>query len=93
MKKTMIGVLVLLLATALPLTGCELLDEPFPEETETETYEELPEEVVSFVKGDHAYLVYAVDKEEGKILILYPDGKYYLYCLEEETSETDGAVG
>ena len=64
-----------------------------PEETETETYEELPEEVVSFVKGDHAYLVYAVDKEEGKILILYPDGKYYLYCLEEETSETDGAVG
>ena len=64
-----------------------------PEETETETYEELPEEVVSFMKGDHAYLVYAVDKEEGKILILYPDGKYYLYCLEEETSETDGAVG
>ena len=37
MKKTMIWVLVLLLATALPLTGCELLDEPFPEETETDS--------------------------------------------------------
>jgi hypothetical protein len=37
MKKTMIWVLILLLATALPLTGCELLDEPFPEETETDS--------------------------------------------------------
>ena len=37
MKKTMIWVLVLLLAAALPLTGCELLDEPFPEETETDS--------------------------------------------------------
>ena len=37
MKKTMIWVLVLLLATALPLTGCELLDELFPEETETDS--------------------------------------------------------
>jgi hypothetical protein len=37
MKKTMIWVLVLLLATALLLTGCELLDEPFPEETETDS--------------------------------------------------------
>ena len=52
-------------------------------ETETETYKELPSEVVSFMKGDHAYLVYSVEKQEGKILILYPDGKYYLYVLED----------
>ena len=37
MKMTMIWVFVLLLATALPLTGCDLLDEPFPEETETDS--------------------------------------------------------
>lgn len=37
MKKTVIMALALLLAAALPLTGCELLDEPFPEETETDS--------------------------------------------------------
>lgn len=37
MKKAMIWVLALLLAAALPLAGCELLDQPFPEETETDS--------------------------------------------------------
>ena len=36
MKKTALLALAMLLATALLLTGCELLDEPFPEETETD---------------------------------------------------------
>ena len=37
MKKTVILALALLLAAALPLAGCELLDQPFPEETETDS--------------------------------------------------------
>lgn len=37
MKKAMIWVLALLLAATLPLAGCELLDQPFPEETETDS--------------------------------------------------------
>lgn len=37
MKKTVILALALLLAAVLPLTGCELLDQPFPEETETDS--------------------------------------------------------
>ena len=37
MKKTALLALALLLAAALLLTGCELLDEPFPEETETDS--------------------------------------------------------
>lgn len=37
MKKAMIWVLALLLAAALPLAGCELLDQPVPEETETDS--------------------------------------------------------
>ena len=37
MKKTVIWALALLLAAALPLTGCELLDQPFPEETEADS--------------------------------------------------------
>ncbi|MBQ7910600.1 MAG: hypothetical protein IJ363_07410 [Clostridia bacterium] len=37
MKKTALWALVLLLAAALPLAGCELLDQPFPEETETDS--------------------------------------------------------
>ena len=62
-----------------------------PEETEpeTETYDTLPDEVVSVWKGDHAYLVYSVEKEEDRILVLFPDGKYYLYILAEEESATE----
>lgn len=37
MKKTALLALAMLLATALPLAGCELLDQPFPEETETDS--------------------------------------------------------
>lgn len=37
MKKTALLALALLLAAALPLAGCELLDQPFPEETETDS--------------------------------------------------------
>ncbi len=37
MKKTAFWVLALLLAAALPFTGCELLEEPFPEETEIDS--------------------------------------------------------
>lgn len=37
MKKTALLALSLLLAAALPLAGCELLDQPFPEETETDS--------------------------------------------------------
>ena len=37
MKKTVILLLALLLAATLPLAGCELLDQPFPEETETDS--------------------------------------------------------
>lgn len=37
MKKTVILALALLLAATLPLAGCELLDQPFPEETETDS--------------------------------------------------------
>ncbi len=37
MKKTALGVLALLLAATLPLTGCELLERPFPEETEIDS--------------------------------------------------------
>ena len=37
MKKTALLLLALLLAAALPLAGCELLDQPFPEETETDS--------------------------------------------------------
>ncbi|MBP3666388.1 MAG: hypothetical protein J6K29_04980 [Clostridia bacterium] len=37
MKKTALLLLALLLAAALPLTGCELLEEPFPEDTETDS--------------------------------------------------------
>lgn len=71
-------------------TDESLLDtEPEETESETETYEELPSEVVSFVKGDHAYLVYAVEKKEDMILILFPDGKYYLYVLETPETETE----
>ena len=67
-----------------------------PEETESEseTYDTLPDEVVSFWKGDHAYLVYSVEKEEDRILVLFPDGKYYLYILADEESTTEQeAVG
>ena len=72
----------------------DLLMDTVPEvtEEETPTYEELPAEVVSFMKGDHAYLVYSVDKQEDKLLVYYPDGKYYLYVLEpEQTTDTDQA--
>ena len=37
MKKTVIMLLTLLLAATLPLAGCELLDQPLPEETETDS--------------------------------------------------------
>ena len=37
MKKTALLLLTLLLAATLPLAGCELLDQPFPEETETDS--------------------------------------------------------
>lgn len=37
MKKTVILALALLLAAALPLAGCELLDQPFPEATEIDS--------------------------------------------------------
>jgi len=37
MKKTVILAFSLLLAAALPLAGCELLDQPFPEETGTDS--------------------------------------------------------
>lgn len=37
MKKTALLALALLLAAALPLAGCELLDQLFPEETETDS--------------------------------------------------------
>ena len=37
MKKTALLALAMLLAAALPLAGCELLDQPFSEETETDS--------------------------------------------------------
>lgn len=37
MKEITLLLLALLLAAALPLAGCELLDQPFPEETETDS--------------------------------------------------------
>lgn len=37
MKKTVILLLALLLAATLSLAGCELLDQPFPDETETDS--------------------------------------------------------
>ena len=37
MKKTALLLLALLLTATLPLAGCELLDQPFPEETETDS--------------------------------------------------------
>ena len=67
------------------ITSETVSEEITSEETEepTETYAELPDEIVSFVKGDHAYLVYCVDKMDGFILVLVPDGNYYLYYGED----------
>ena len=74
-----------------------------PEETpEGETTEEETEPVTVIPpKGaelfesnrDHAYVLYSVQDQEDYLLVLEPDGEYYLYCrvTEETTAETTEA--
>ena len=73
-----------------------------PEPSETEEGETLPEtetEPVTVIppKGaelfesqrDHAYILYRVQDQEDYLLVLEPDGEYYLYqrVIEETTEE------
>lgn len=91
------------------LTEAETTAETAPEEPEppeTEEGETLPEtetEAVTVIppKGaelfesmrDHAYILYRVKDQEDYLLVLEPDGEYYLYrrVLEETTEESTEA--
>ena len=80
-------------------TEDEEWDEPEeidPTDTDTETEPETEPVTVIPPKGaeyfvsqpDHAYVLYAVKDMEDHLLVLEPDGEYYLYRLiEEESSE------
>ena len=64
-------------------------------EEETEPVTVIPPKGAEFFESnrDHAYVLYSVQDQEDYLLVLEPDGEYYLYCRvsEETTAETTEA--
>ena len=70
-------------------------EETEPEtETETEAVTVIPPKGAEFFESqrDHAYILYSVEDKEDYLLVLEPDGQYYLYQrVIEDTAEDTSA--